>query len=412
MKYRKSRLPIYIGTVFVVFAILSAVAGLLNRESDKRAIIMSRLSGFAELAASADDVSEAASYIPAGVRLTIIGIDGSVVYDSDSTVTDFSNHLDRPEVRECLRKGEGSSIRRSGTDGRKYFYYAGMFDGKIVRAAQDFDVDIEKFYRTDWTFVLLIVILLLFSLIFVVILSERYGREEEEKADRETRRLKHQMTGNISHELKTPVSVIQGYLETIVNHPELDEQRRRIFIERSYLQAVRLSDTIADISTVTKIEEAPEQFKLSPVNLKVVFEEVYEEMSDCMPGKILAVENELPPLCVRGNYQLIYAIFRNLVENTMKYAGDGASVKVSYSGAGHVHTIDYSDTGNGVPESELDKIFERFYRLDSDRSKPVGGSGLGLSIVRNAVHFHKGDIRAYCVPGGGLGFRFTLVDLK
>ena len=97
----------------------------------------------------------------------------------------------------------------------------------------------------------------------------------------------------------------------------------------------------------------------------------------------------------------------------MKYAGDGSCVHVSYSASQDgTHCIDYYDTGRGVAEDELDKIFERFYRLDADRGKPVGGSGLGLSIVRNAVLFHKGGIKAYRVPGGGLGFRFTLKDLK
>ena len=413
MSYR-NRLVLYVAMIFTVFALISLLVGLANGERYKQSIMQSRLSGYAQMLAEADsEASSLVAYFPEDVRVTIIASDGTVTFDSESDWLSMDNHLSRPEIEECLKKGEGSSIRRSDTSGERFFYYAIEDGGRIVRVAQNFDMELVDFFSTDWMFLLFEFLLLIFSLFILYFLTERYGRKEEERADIETRRLKHEMTGNISHELKTPVSSIQGYLETIVNHPEISEDRRRLFIERSYLQSLRLSDMITDISTITKLEEAPEQFKVMPVNLKVVFEEVLEEMGDSIRTHGIQVENKLEPLCVRGNYSLIYSIFRNLIENTMKYAGDGSCVHVSYSASQDgTHCIDYYDTGRGVAEDELDKIFERFYRLDADRGKPVGGSGLGLSIVRNAVLFHKGGIKAYRVPGGGLGFRFTLKDLK
>lgn len=413
MSYR-NRLVLYVAMIFTVFALISLLVGLANGERYKQSIMQSRLSGYAQMLVEADsEASSLVAYFPEDVRVTIIASDGTVTFDSESDWLSMDNHLSRPEIEECLKKGEGSSIRRSDTSGERFFYYAIEDGGRIVRVAQNFDMEFVDFFSTDWMFLLFEFLLLIFSLFILYFLTERYGRKEEERADIETRRLKHEMTGNISHELKTPVSSIQGYLETIVNHPEISEERRRLFIERSYLQSLRLSDMITDISTITKLEEAPEQFKVMPVNLKVVFEEVLEEMGDSIRTHGIQVENKLEPLCVRGNYSLIYSIFRNLIENTMKYAGDGSCVHVSYSASQDgTHCIDYYDTGRGVAEDELDKIFERFYRLDADRGKPVGGSGLGLSIVRNAVLFHKGGIKAYRVPGGGLGFRFTLKDLK
>ena len=413
MSYR-NRLVLYVAMIFTVFALISLLVGLANGERYKQSIMQSRLSGYAQMLAEADsEASSLVAYFPEDVRVTIIASDGTVTFDSESDWLSMDNHLSRPEIEECLKKGEGSSIRRSDTSGERFFYYAIEDGGRIVRVAQNFDMELVDFFSADWMFLLFEFLLLIFSLFILYFLTERYGRKEEERADIETRRLKHEMTGNISHELKTPVSSIQGYLETIVNHPEISEDRRRLFIERSYLQSLRLSDMITDISTITKLEEAPEQFKVMPVNLKVVFEEVLEEMGDSIRTHGIQVENKLEPLCVRGNYSLIYSIFRNLIENTMKYAGDGSCVHVSYSASQDgTHCIDYYDTGRGVAEDELDKIFERFYRLDADRGKPVGGSGLGLSIVRNAVLFHKGGIKAYRVPGGGLGFRFTLKDLK
>ncbi len=413
MSYR-NRLVLYVAMIFTVFALISLLVGLANGERYKQSIMQSRLSGYAQMLVEADsEASSLVAYFPEDVRVTIIASDGTVTFDSESDWLSMDNHLSRPEIEECLKKGEGSSIRRSDTSGERFFYYAMEDGGRIVRVAQNFDMELVDFFSADWMFLLFEFLLLIFSLFILYFLTERYGRKEEERADIETRRLKHEMTGNISHELKTPVSSIQGYLETIVNHPEISEERRRLFIERSYLQSLRLSDMITDISTITKLEEAPEQFKVMPVNLKVVFEEVLEEMGDSIGTHGIQVENKLEPLCVRGNYSLIYSIFRNLIENTMKYAGDGSCVHVSYSvSQDGAHCIDYYDTGRGVAEDELDKIFERFYRLDADRGKPVGGSGLGLSIVRNAVLFHKGGIKAYRVPGGGLGFRFTLKDLK
>ncbi len=164
---------------------------------------------------------------------------------------------------------------------------------------------------------------------------------------------------------------------------------------------------------ITKLEEVPEQFKIEPVNIKVVFSEVCDEMAERLQAGGITVKNELPPICIRGNYNLIYSIFRNLVENTAKYAGGPCTAVIRYREDGQDgHCFDYLDTGKGVKDDELEKIFERFYRLDTDRSNPQGGSGLGLSIIRNAVHFHHGNIRAYNIPGGGLGFRFNLRDLK
>ncbi len=409
----RNKLAIYVAGVFVLFALITLWVGVASSRDYKKGLLASMLAAYTEIVAGADSLSGVMAYIPESVRISVIDLDGRVVFDSESDISTMPNHLDRPEIRECLEKGEGSALRVSETFERKYFFYAGLYDGRIVRAARDFGMDVGRFRRTDWLYLLFIFVLLVFALSLLFYLSDRLARKEEEKAYIEKRRLKHEMTGNISHELKTPVSSIQGYLETIVNHPELDEDRRRLFIERSYLQSLRLSDMIADISTITKLEEAPEQFKITPVNVKTVFEEVMEELGESVHGHGIKVENMLSPVCVRGSYSLIYSIFRNLIENSMKYAGDGCTVHVSYSVLPHrSHCIDYYDTGRGVGEDELEKIFERFYRLDADRSKPVGGSGLGLSIARNAVLFHKGSIRAYSVPGGGLGFRFTLRDLK
>ena len=210
MSYR-NRLLFYVAVIFTVFALISLLVGLTNGERYKQSIMQSRLSGYAQMVAEAGDEADAAiAYFPDDVRVTLIDADGKVRFDSDNSFETMENHLGRPEIQECLRRGEGTSLRRSDTSGERYFYYAMEYDGRIVRVAQNFDISLEDFFSTDWMFLLFEFLLLVFSLFILYFLTERYGRKEEERADIETRRLKHEMTGNISHELKTPVSSIQG----------------------------------------------------------------------------------------------------------------------------------------------------------------------------------------------------------
>ena len=212
------------------------------------------------------------------------------------------------------------------------------------------------------------------------------------KIDREKakyREMKQQMTNNIAHELRTPVSSIRGYLETLTTCPDIDPARKQIFIERAYAQSIRLSDLIRDIALITKIEEASSQL---------------------VKEKIINIENMLPPdLEIEANRTLVFAIFRNLVENSLKYAGDHITIHIECSGRkSDLYQFKYYDTGKGVGREHLKRIFERFYRIQEGRTRDAGGSGLGLSIVRNAILFHGGDISALAHHGGGLEYRFSL----
>jgi signal transduction histidine kinase len=138
--------------------------------------------------------------------------------------------------------------------------------------------------------------------------------------------------------------------------------------------------------------------------------EVFDEFSERIAQKGVTVENALKPgVVVKGNRTLIYAILRNLVENSLKYAGDGVTLHLEcYSYIDKQYYFNYYDTGRGVPQEHLERIFERFYRVSEGRTRDDGGSGLGLSIVRNSVVFHGGDIKVMNRQGGGLQFFFTL----
>lgn len=238
----------------------------------------------------------------------------------------------------------------------------------------------------------------------------RFIKRSSHKADVQSQQLKKQMTSNIAHELRTPVTSIRGYLETIIACPDMAPEKKQMFIEKAYNQTLRLSELITDMALITKMEERSEKLRKEEIDLYDVANEVFDEFEERIAGKGNIVENKLSPGTVLiANRSLVYTIIRNLVENTLKYAGDGVIMHLEcYSTIEKFCYLTYYDTGTGVPDDHLDKIFERFYRIDEGRARDVGGSGLGLSIVKNAVKFHGGSVRVINRQWGGLQFFFSL----
>lgn len=224
------------------------------------------------------------------------------------------------------------------------------------------------------------------------------------------KKLKQQMSNNITHELRTPVSSIRGYIETILECQTLSEDRKRYFLERTHAQVLRLTDLIRDVALITKTEEAAELMPREEVDINRVVNDAKEDLNALFTatGDILSVS--VPDgLHINGNYSLIYSIFRNLMENSLHYAGNTCQLCVNcYNVNSNFAYFSFSDNGKGVPEEHLQRLFERFYRVSEGRTRENGGTGLGLSIVRNAVQFHKGDISVRNRKEGGLEFLFTL----
>ena len=225
-----------------------------------------------------------------------------------------------------------------------------------------------------------------------------------------TRRLKQEMTGNIAHELRTPVTSIRGYLETVLETP-MPPEKERDFITKAYRQTLALSELIRDMSLLTKIEDTPGSFNFGKIDLGAVINRVTAELEPALQAKRITVENTLPAgLTVNGNESLVYSIFRNLTDNVINHAGEGVHVTIGKRAErnGYVY-ISFADDGCGIGDrSKLNRLFERFYRLDEGRTRDAGGSGLGLSIVKNIVSLHGGTITAKERREGGLEFLFSL----
>lgn len=408
-------LLIYLAAVVGVFALAASIYELRNERNYKKVILQTRLEGYADRVALLG--AENASFAEE-VRITILEADGTVVYDSDEPDL-ASDHSTRPEIVACSEGNPGWAIRHSQTEGRDYCYLAKKNGDCIIRVAVPYEVDLKHFLRPNTIYIVLGVLMLL-AVLFILgramlrsYKSLEDALEDVENEKQTNKRLKREMTHNIAHELRTPVSSLRGYLEALVECDDIDEDRKKLFTQRAYLQSLRLSDLLRDIGLVTKIEESPEQIKKERLSLYDIVSDVLDEFSEKMHAREIVAQNDIPAdLELDGSPSLVYAIFRNLVENSCKYAGKNVTVVISAEKAGDEVHVQYYDTGTGVPEDMLDRIFERFYRIPGKPSEDYRddvGSGLGLSVVRNAVAFHGGTIKAALRKEGGLEFEFRLL---
>lgn len=391
----------------------------------------------------------------AGLRVTLIEPSGRVVYDNiRKNYAAIGNHANRPEVSSALKYGSGSTVERNSKTIKGDFFYSATYfadDGLIIRSALPYNHDLAKSLQADqhYLWFALAAICVLVALLYrftnrlgqnitklrtfasradhgesldsedlIAFPDDELGEIAEKiiklyKRLQNTRReqdiLKRQLTQNIAHELKTPVASIQGYLETIIENPATDDATRQQFLQRCFAQSKRLAALLQDISTLNKMDDAPEMMTVAEVDVAQMVAGIVRATALQLEEKRMAFVNRLPGnLCVNGNSGLLYSVFRNLTDNAIAYAGVGTTITLTtYEKDGCWH-FTFSDNGVGVEEKHLPRLFERFYRVDKGRSRKMGGTGLGLAIVKNAILLHGGSISVKNNPDGGLRFDFTL----
>lgn len=227
----------------------------------------------------------------------------------------------------------------------------------------------------------------------------------------ERARSKRQLTNNINHELRTPIGVIKGYLDTILDTPEMDEESRTHFLRKAQEHVNRLTQLISDVSAITRLEEGSDLINREELNFHDLVFTVANDLNDSGALKGLTFEYDIPLDCyVFGNYNLLAGMITNLAKNAGNYSKGTVCELFVASEDDNFYYFVFRDNGVGVGEEHLPHLFERFYRVDSGRARKAGGTGLGLPIVNNTVLVHGGEISVHNREDGetGLEFRFSL----
>lgn len=381
------------------------------------------------------------SQVSGQIRFTLISGNGEVLFDSaaqESAAAD--DYLAKPEVREALDGGSGSSERYSETLAKDTLYSAVLLsNGSVVRLSETRD-SIFEFFENYMLLPLLALVLvtvvcvLLFSRFLAkrialpfnqidmaaplssppyeeaIPMLERIDSQQKVLLEQNARlaeveTMRRDFSANVSHEMKTPLQVISGYAELMKNGMVSQEDIVR-FSGLIYQEALSMRSLIDDVLMLSKldadIEDAPKELvDLFAVSARVV-ERLQKLACDLDVELVLTGEH----VSVVGNETLLEQLVYNLVENGIRYNKSGGKVSVSLSktvlddGRGEV-TLVVADTGIGIPQDSVDKVFERFYRVDKSRSKATGGTGLGLAIVKHAVMRHGGEIKVASEKGAG-----------
>lgn len=363
------------------------------------------------------------------LRITLIGAEGEVLYESLLNKDEMDNHNERPEIIEAREKGEGEAIRYSATSGTHTFYYAERLqNGNVLRIGRD-SVSVNRIMVNTLVIVLVIALCILFVCMGIshyltkklvepieklatnIMLVDENNVYEEIRPFVNTikeqhvniinnAQLRQEFTANVSHELKTPLTAISGYAELIGNGMTGKEDTIR-FSNEIHSNANRLLSLINDIIKLSELDEADHQMEMERIDL-------YKLAENCVQMMQVTAEKQGIRLTLQGesamtmaNKGLMDEVFYNLCSNAIRYNKPGGSVTVTVGTKDKRPFLSVADTGIGIPKECQERVFERFYRVDKSRSKSTGGTGLGLAIVKHIVAQHNAALHLDSELGEG-----------
>ncbi|HWQ55596.1 MAG TPA: ATP-binding protein [Bryobacteraceae bacterium] len=396
----------------------------------------------------------------ARARITVVAPDGRVLADSDADAARMENHLQRPEIREALGGRHASRIRHSPTLGVDFLYAAVPVSQGALRLAVPLS-DIQQQVAEVRRKIIASTALAFLPAIFLAALVARYisrrvtsiiaytgelargnfrarlgeldnsefghlarklneagenlertvAQLEREHAELERlERIRKDFVINVSHELRTPLASIQGYTETLIDGALEDRENNMRFLGIIRHNAERLARLTADLLTLSRIELRRQNFSFEMYPANELLREAMDLVRPLADKKhIRLVEQPAPEEAeVSCDAEAVSQILSNLLDNAIKYTPEGGVITVGAVPAAKSIRFSVRDSGSGIPEEDLPRLFERFYRVDKARSRALGGTGLGLSIVKHLVLAHGGDVWVESRANEGSTFSFTL----
>ncbi|MBN1391235.1 MAG: HAMP domain-containing protein [Sedimentisphaerales bacterium] len=376
------------------------------------------------------------------LRITVIDKDGRVLADSERDAQSMENHRDRPEFIEAVEKGLGESTRFSHTLDypMKYVAMRVTADGNevsgVVRIAvplSEVQLELHELYRAV---MLGTASAICIAAVIAYVMSCRISRpirqmrrvagavakgQFDNKADvkgndelgelaqslnamsdelkEKIERLKYldnvrtDFVANVSHELKTPLTSISGFVETLEDGAINDSNNARRFLAIIKKHAHRLGNIINDLLRLSELESGV-KIEKSEIDLKGLIDEVVMGFGHALAVKQqkLLVETTGDDFTIKGDKDRLEQVFVNLIDNAIKYTKEGGQIKVHLTQAGDCVNVTVEDNGIGIPKGDIERVFERFYRVDKAHSRELGGTGLGLSIAKHIVSAHNGTI--------------------
>ena len=416
----------YMGIITAIAGIVIttfAYYGFFRKEIEKNLAHECRL-----VAKSYDKLSspdELAKFSGEDFRITLIDKNGNVLYESETNHPMMANHLDRPEIKSAVETGTGSATRLSDTFGTEDHYYAVRLDNNnILRVSIQTDSIIALFERSLLIISFIIICIIIVSLIASVKLTEKliaplkripemlaknipvtnagmYPEviplvEEIRNSRNAQSEMRQEFTANVSHELKTPLTSISGYAELIESGMAQGADSVK-FAGKIRKESDRMLNLIGDILRLSELDSISDTPLDEEVDLKAVAEDCKDRLSQQAERRGIRITVSGDNTTIRGSRTEISELVYNLVDNAIKYNRENGNIEIRTDG----RKLTVADTGIGIPQESIPRIFERFYRIDKSRSRAKGGTGLGLSIVRHIAEHHNAKIDVESTLGVG-----------
>lgn len=220
--------------------------------------------------------------------------------------------------------------------------------------------------------------------------------------------IRRDFVANVSHELRTPISSIKGYAETLLDGALDDKEHAQDFIKIIHGESGRLALLINDILDLSKIEADSFKLNINTTDVNNIINKAVSSLDNDLKKKKIVIESEIENCILEVEEGLMVQAVVNLIHNAIKYSNDNSKIIIRSKKQNDIIRIDVEDFGIGIPEKDISRIFERFYRVDKARSKEVGGTGLGLAIVKHIIQVHGGEVSVKSIEGSGSTFSFTI----